>query len=165
MVLRLAFGHKARSGKDTAAEYISRKIGVEFVNVKFTTKLYDTMYLVQNFLGLPQEKDPKLLQWLGTDYGRAIDPDFWVKRTEVPVDMAAVVTDLRFPNEADHLKKLGFVLIKVNRPDRPIDRDPTHISETALDNYEGWDYIIDNTGTLEDFHQKLDILLEKIQAV
>ena len=37
-----------------------------------------------------------------------------------------------------------------------------HISETILDNYDKFDYVIDNSGTLEDLENKAKEILEKI---
>lgn len=35
------------------------------------------------------------------------------------------------------------------------DKEDNHSSETALDNYTDWDYIIDNNGTIEDLVNKV----------
>jgi len=83
-----------------------------------------------------------------------------------------VITDVRFPDEANYIKERGGILIKVVR-DSEINRwkkldDGTHeypeehISETALDNYDKFDYVIDNNGTIEELIIKIkDVLIKE----
>lgn len=52
-----------------------------------------------------------------------------------------IITDVRFLNEIESVKARGGILIRVNRD---IDNSIQHRSETELDDYEGWDYVIDN---------------------
>lgn len=126
-----------------------------------------------------------LLQLLGTECGREIiHPNIWcnslmskytkkftgktfhaagigreVHDTEYP---NWIITDVRFPNEADAIKERGGIIIRVNRkhgyntPDgkwkeMPIDY---HESETALDNYD-FDYVIENDTTIAELKEKV----------
>lgn len=93
-----------------------------------------------------------ILQRLGTDAIRALDDDFWLRagmtrvddqRTRGPV----VVTDARFPNEADAIRKRGGYIVRVNRPGT-IPGPDAHESETALDDYDS-DLDIENDGDLD----------------
>lgn len=62
-----------------------------------------------------------------------------------------IITDLRFPDETERIIKEGGVNIRVDRPS--IQRDESvveHSSETALDNYNGFQHRIINDGSLED---------------
>ncbi len=98
----------------------------------------------------PYGKHPKLLQFWGTEFRRAQDPDYWVKKTFANIPKNAdivMITDVRFPNEADAVKQQGGYTVNVQRlrddgqlyysSDRPAD----HISEIALDGYN-WDFYI-----------------------
>lgn len=167
--LRLAFGYKARSGKDTCAEYLQKKYGG--VILKFADRLYEIMYTIQDMTGQARHKDASLLQYLGTQYGRSKDEDMWVKTCFSEVvkiiaenpDTNIFISDLRFPNEAYHLKNAGFKSYKVFRTIENrgnIGRDPNHSSEIALDDYNGWDYCLDNNGTLEELFLKLESTLK-----
>ena len=61
-----------------------------------------------------------LLQWWGTEFRRAQDPDYWVKKgierleeyESVGIDLA-VVTDVRFANEAQAIKEIGGLVVEV----------------------------------------------------
>lgn len=91
---------------------------------------------------------------IGTGMGRGMNSFVWLdvfehrfaklaKRNDV-----IIVTDARFPNEISHLKKSGFVLLRVSRK---TDTVINHSSETEQDNIKDSDFdiIIDNNGTLE----------------
>jgi hypothetical protein len=94
----------------------------------------------------------RILQWYGTDVARLKDPNVWVNelaaRMHKEQPEIAIITDVRFPNEAEFIKENGGYLVEILRRTadgeqyRDPDRDPFHISETALDNYEGWNFHI-----------------------
>ena len=65
------------------------------------------------------------------------------------------ITDVRIPDEAIAIKEAGGIIVKINRPDVPILEHP---SEHALDDWDDWDLVIDNDGTLEEFRQKCKAL-------
>jgi hypothetical protein len=83
----------------------------------------------------------ELLQIVGTEIGRErIDPDLWMKLTERRIrELQAnrvpwVVTDVRFENELEMVRRLGGVVLRVEAPAlTPGTRDHAHPSETALD--------------------------------
>ncbi len=84
-----------------------------------------------------------------------------------------IITDTRFPNEAEAIKSRGGLLIRVNRINStPQDghtyvnkQARTHPSETALDNYNGFDEVIDNNGTIEELIEKVKLILIKHKII
>ena len=99
----------------------------------------------------------RFYQRLGTDGVRAIDPGFWTRiglqriaaTHEDRLDSRArpvVVTDVRFPNEADGIRELGGVIVRIVRPG--LVSTDEHISEKALDNYRP-DYVVKNDDDLD----------------
>lgn len=112
----------------------------------------------------------KMLQLLGTEAGREIiHPNIWVNSLFAdykPLNIEArasmgnvvdysncefpkwIVTDMRFPNELQAIKRRGGLTIRVNRPSTDKSAG-NHPSETALDNAE-FDYVIENTGSITD---------------
>ena len=83
-----------------------------------------------------------------------------------------IITDTRFENELEAVKKRGGITIRVNRPCNicggsgyhkmscPVSKSGEHSSETALDNAE-FDYEIDNNGTIPELIDKIrNILIE-----
>lgn len=161
--MRIALGHKSRVGKDTFADYVARKYSLP--TFAFSDKLYEVTAAVQGALGVPIRKDPALLQLLGTVLREHYGSYVWIDSLSNRMGSApAIVTDMRLPNEMQFLKDHGFVTIKITRRNRPIDRDPTHISETALDDAE-FDYEISNDGTIDEFHAKIDDLMDTISEI
>ena len=89
-----------------------------------------------------------------------------------------IITDMRFPNELEAVKQRGGITIRVNRYNStcvcvddssldcltPCSRKPQHESEVALDHVTDWDYVIDNSGTIEELVEKVRTILvnEKI---
>lgn len=71
-----------------------------------------------------------------------------------------IITDTRFPNELEAVKKRKGITIKIIR-DSGNTLGTQHVSETALDHVTDWDYVIDNTGTIEELKQKLYDILSK----
>jgi len=159
--MKIAFGSNARVGKSEASNYLVSKN--EGVVLNFSDPVYDIMYYTQRVCGFSEIKDRDLLRLIGT-WARNKDADTWVNILINKIlhinNKNIFVSDVRFPNEYDALKKLGFLIVKIERSGNENLRN--HESETALEGYE-WDFIIDNNGSLEDFHDKLDKLCFSIK--
>ena len=122
-----------------------------------------------------------LLQLLGTEAGRnIIHPNIWCnslfsdyksggfvnvsKNIEVLGNFPNwIITDLRFPNEMEAVKKRHGITIRVNRKLQPGKINFLHQSETALDKAK-FDYILENNGTLDDLIRavKQILIIEKV---
>jgi len=168
-MLLIGLGSKAKNGKDTVAQAFKEALGnsVRLYSFANELKTYCKDHHAELLLDwqvangteeVPVSKeDPiygysAILQYYGTDIVRAKDPNHWVKalehRIEVEQPEIAVITDVRFLNEATWIKENGGTLIDVIRRKKDgtrwldPNRDPNHISETALDEYLGWDYVL-----------------------
>ena len=175
----------AGSGKDTAAEYLIDEKG--YTRVAFADPLreallrlnpivsndidgmYFTLSQMVHFHGWEGAKRystnvRELLQRMGTEVGRQmISPTIWVDLAmrESAKHELVVITDVRFPNEADAIKAAGGVLWRIQRP--YVSPANSHSSETALDDYK-FDAVVENNGSIEDLHAKLQLLLEAKSA-
>lgn len=124
----------------------------------------------------------ELLQELGTNILRTWIPDVHVNATlatykpiPVPIKDAKVsgwgkergsvefekeklpkwiITDVRFPNEAEAIKERKGIVVRIERKQPEGTIGTQHSSETSLDNYTGWDVVVDNNGTLEQLYQQ-----------
>lgn len=79
-----------------------------------------------------------------------------------------IITDVRFKNEANAVKERGGITIRINRNTKscPYENlEEEHISETALDNYQEFDYIIDNNSTIEELIEKVKEILIKEKLI
>src|SRR5690606_4016638 len=84
--------------------------------------------------------------------------DIWVDATMNALDVERdyVITDCRFPNEAQAINRAGGLVVRVQRPGNGPAND--HPSETALDDYQ-FDGVINNDGTLEDLATRVEDFL------
>ncbi|MFE0699404.1 hypothetical protein [Streptomyces sp. NPDC058872] len=94
-------------------------------------------------------RDQEAGHWLSLALDKVTVADTW--------NLPVVVTDCRYPNEAEALKARGFRLVRVLRPGAA-GAVPPHESETALDGYPT-DVSIANTGTLSDLNALADALV------
>ena len=63
-----------------------------------------------------------------------------------------VIDDVRFLNEVEMIRRLGGRVIRI---DRPGPNENTHASENELNDFDGWDGVIVNDGTLEDLAERV----------
>ena len=155
---------KARSGKDTIAEILREK-GYE------RTALADPLRDIVKGVFHPSEEEQenreqelenwpgwsvrKLLQFIGTElFRKNIAEDVWVRSLLLRTrdsEKKFVVSDIRFPNEAEALRSAfgdDFTLIRVERPGADGEVGIRgHESEAYT--LEG-DVLIQNGGTLDD---------------
>jgi hypothetical protein len=164
--IKIAFGYKMGSGKDTASDYILQKYGGN--KVSFAKPLYDILMYAQTVAGFPFEKDRMFLQWVGTEWGRNKNMDVWVNAAMKNLPTGNIVlSDLRYVNEFNACKKEGIICINLVRnvsDDRKGSGTKFHISETELDiiPVEDWDYIIENNGTKKQFLKKLETIIDNL---
>ena len=120
---------------------------------------------VVDTIGLDQAKElipdiRLILQTFRTEGMReTFGPDVWVNRLISRVrdrqdkGINTVVSDLRFPNEVEAIKKAGGLTIRVVRPTQENSTDP-HPSETHVANLDV-DLEIANDSTIEELGQKV----------
>lgn len=119
----------ARCGKDTAYQSIKECVlNKEVHRVAFADELKKECdeFLTKNigisaFTDDSQEKEiirPFLVTY-GTHLRRKLDPSCWIKKAELSIKDSSnsvhVVTDTRYLNEADWVKKKGGLLIYIER--------------------------------------------------
>ena len=130
-----------------------------------------------------------VLQHFGTDVVRQHMLDnFWIAAVQKQIENSnsnIIVTDARFPNELDMVRKLGGITVRIKRGEEPwwyqpsvgLNRLPrwlakavllfrpklrqVHISERAWIGYS-FDFEIENNGSLADLEQKIELLLQKV---
>lgn len=84
------------------------------------------------------EHSRKMLQVIGTEIVRKVDPDYWVKEFDRLVNAAKIndfiVDDVRFLNEARYIAKRNGILIRVVKSPLPEEGNTdTHQSEIELE--------------------------------
>jgi len=124
----------------------------------------------------------KLMQLLGTECGREIiHPNIWCNslfadykkqgsiaslsdselnlliKKEIAKLPNWIITDVRFPNEIQAIKDRGGIVIRVGRD---VKNTSNHISETSLDEYFDWDWIINNNSPIENLVKEVKKFLK-----
>lgn len=102
----------------------------------------------------------QLLIDLGSGVGRELKPDVWLDNFDYRFDQAkfnniVIVTDVRFRNEFEHLRKNGFYMIRLIRDTG----QPTisHVSETGQEDIkdEEFDYVLHNDHSLKNLQYEV----------
>lgn len=182
----IGLGCTAQVGKDTAAEYLEKKFPGRVKRVAFADKVKNTAMEV---FGLsweqcygPQEikeaVDPRygmtpreIMQGIGEKM-REIWPSIWVDtvfNATIPQLLEEgfelfVISDVRYPNEGDKVHENGGCVVKIIREDGGVTVGHEHSSETAMRNYEDFDFVIENNGTFEEFYAEVDRVMEEINV-
>lgn len=103
------------------------------------------------------------------DWRRSQRPDYWIERAEA-ARVAAVFdghraqlwTDVRYPNEADWIRRRGGMLWRIVRPG--LQQDRTHDSETAADHIAA-DALIVNDSTIDQLRMRVVDLADALDEV
>jgi hypothetical protein len=175
----IAFTGSMGTGKSTAVQYL-KDLNIEkrVDLVKFAAPLYDIQEVVYNRIKAAHTrpetftKDRKLLQWLGTEWGRSIDANLWVNLWKAEVksisdkypDAVIVCDDCRFDNEAKAVREMGGKIIKIisTKSGERIDTKAgikQHSSESGISE-QYVNYWVDNSYTLETYKSQLENIFE-----
>lgn len=158
---------RARSGKDTAALAL-RPLG--FVRVAFADPMRDMLRAIglrdEDMEGDAKERPVphlglsyrRLAQTLGTEWGRALDPDLWIKVARSRIERviaegrSVVVTDIRFDNEAALVRHMGGRVIRIDREEAAAVLK--HTSEAGV-NHALIDATVFNNDSLDEFRARV----------
>lgn len=169
-VKRIAISGKMCSGKSTITQYLVEHYG--FVERSFALKLKS---IVEDLFDV-KTKDREMLQLVGEKM-RQIDSYVWVRYLfrDMPSDKNIVVSDVRYLNEIVTLKEGGFVTIRVEI-DEKIQRERYkklydevsnetfyHVSEIALDDYDGFDYVLDGAMSKDNLLEAVDNIIGELE--
>jgi hypothetical protein len=184
--LLIGLSGKAGSGKSTAADYLTERYGyVQFAFAGALKEIVQTAFrfTAEQMTSGKEVIDPRVgksprwcLQHFGSAF-REVWPEVWIYnlRQEI-LDFLAingqhpiVVTDVRFRDEAEALRRMEAVLVRLRRPEgHRLEACATgimgHASEIDLDGWEGWwagqgNHVIDNNGTMDNLYWRLDTVL------
>lgn len=167
----------AGSGKDTVADYLVLHHG--FQRMAFAAGLKEMLASV----GMPEPADRALkeeripgfdfswrqaAQALGTEWGRALDPNIWVKITRAKIERARdirapgacriILTDCRFENEAVMIRELGGEIWHLHGRRAELGAAAAHSSESGVQ-FCDCDRNIPNNNSVEALHRLIDTIL------
>lgn len=164
----------ARSGKDTAADYLAERLSLQKYAFAEPLKTMLKSVFGDHFhegdrSGICPETGVsyrKMMQTLGSEWGRGLNPDIWIHLVErkwrsvgMPYN-GMVLSDVRFDSEAFWLTNNRGILLEIRRGSPPSRAwwkfwQRPHVSERGIS--EGFErYVIYNNGTLEELYSQLD---------
>ncbi len=173
---------RARSGKTTAAKHLIHMHGM--IHYAFAMPLKGMLANGFNLTDAHLEgrlkeqplpwlgKSPReLLQTLGTEWDRGlVHGDLWLLLAEqnlhnlaslLPEAPGAVISDVRFENEAEFIRQRGGVVIHIQRPNAP--GVAAHSSEAGIAIHDN-DLVIHNDGELADLFNHIEQALDMVRA-
>jgi hypothetical protein len=152
MLRLIGISGKAGAGKDYVGQYL-RRYGFQNVAFAWPLKAECVKQGTGTFDECFNTKPAHVRHWL-QDYGvamRQLEPDYWVKQLDTLIRTlhsqggisSFAITDMRFWNELDYVRRNGGKLLRIEHGDRPYPlaglTAASHVSETELDDYKGWD--------------------------
>jgi hypothetical protein len=150
---------RRQSGKTTLANLLSARHGLRHTSFAEPMREFVASILGITIAELEAAKElpvawlddttPRwMLQTVGTEWGRRmVHPELWVRSALHRAGSAAVLSDVRFRNEAEAIRDRGGYVLRVHRPEEL--EIGAHASETPLD-ADLVDLEIDNSGTTND---------------
>lgn len=162
---------RARSGKDTVANFIVAAIGgyrygfadpVRAMLVPLGVDMSDPYWQARKEEPIPAlgVSPRRMMQTLGTEWGRQlINPNLWLIMAHQRLlqnGPGMIISDVRFDNEAAWIRKHGGRIIHVIRPDTKAVE--AHASEDGIE-MQDTDARLFNNGTLEELQLSVRELL------
>lgn len=170
---------RARSGKDVFASACVKR---GFVRLAFADALkIATAYIANEdsrffFDDIAKEEHcetlgmarRKALQNVGKAMREALGPDVWINRAMSDWVYRGrpdtVISDVRYPNEAEAIKKLGGTVIRITRPGAGLTGEVgQHESEVPLPEYL-IDIEVDNDGTLGELQWEAKKIVQILRS-
>ncbi len=159
---------KLKEVKLTQPAYLSVTI-LEAMLIAFNLPLKRDSY--RKHVGKTLETPRQIMQYIGTELIRAIEPDIHCKFAleDLKKDVKlGVVTDIRFPNEQEFFAKNSnnFMMVYIkNSKAENVAKSDTHASENYLTDLKMNALIIENDGTLADLRNEIKTKLGSFLSV
>lgn len=176
---------KSGAGKDVTAHFMHERLEQDGKRVLVIHYGDAVKWVLKDYYSWDSQKDERgryLLQHIGTDLVRAKFPDFWttivaglISAFENEFDVA-IIPDARFENEIDVVEKMcgPAQVIRVERTNadgtpwiNPLltEEQTQHPSETSLDNYPYFDYILHNDAGVDELREATIAILEDVGLI
>ena len=171
---------KARHGKDTAGGFLKNFYEQDGKKVIFSRAgKYIRFYASEmtGWDGSEETKPRELLQELGTDVIREklSKSEMFIQRQLDDIEIysyfydAIIVPDIRLPREVDSVREKfdNVVVIRINRINFETELsslEQKHKTETAMDSYDKYDYVVTND-TLEQYEKDIYDIYKKEECL
>ena len=154
---------KARSGKNEISKIIERYYSnKKCITISFGYYIKDYAKRISDWDGSEETKPRELLQHLGIELVRnKIDKRLFIDRILQDIEIFSyfydiiIVSDARLLDEITILKEkypnsVSIRVVRNNFENNLTEEQKNHLTETDLDQYTDFDYIVENDENLED---------------
>lgn len=173
----IGIGHQKQVGKDTAALAL-QNLGIA-QKISFADALYEICWIL-----LPDFKEKRYYDEDGERKKELLSNEMTVREflihisqnlksilkddniwTKIVAEKArnyrnVVIPDVRYPEEIKWIHEEGGIVVKLVRPSQPESSDH---ADDALLNFDGWDHVIYNDGTIKDLEEKFIDLCKDLE--
>ncbi len=156
-MIAIGIGGPPQAGKDTVANRLVDRWGFE--SKAFSELIVDEFK--EEHGRIPSKGE---MQIYGTMRRETKGDWYWIQqmaewarsRTRI------VLPGVRFPQELEWIQRQSHWALWRVQSDRKdtTGRDPDHICEHALDDFQGWSCIIRNDGEIDELHEMIDAALD-----
>lgn len=153
---------KARSGKNEISKIIERYYSnKKCITISFGYYIKDYAKRISDWDGREETKPRELLQQLGIELVRnKIDKRLFIDRILQDIEIFSyfydiiIISDVRLLDEITILKEnypdsISIRVIRNNYDNKLTNEQKTHLTETNLDSYNDFNYIVNNDDNLE----------------
>ena len=166
---------KARSGKDTVANiikdyYTDKKV----ISISFGHYIKDYAKRVSSWDGSEESKPRQLLQQLGIELIKnKINSKLFINRILEDIEIFSyfydiiIIDDARLKDEIEILKEnykdsKVIRVIRENYKNGLTLSENNHLTETDLDDYDNFDYVVKNTDNLSNLKKDIEDILRSV---
>lgn len=168
------FAGKAETGKNKTALllkeiYENKKV----INISYASYLKEYAKNILNWDGNEDNKPRNFLQQIGIEIvKKKIDDKMLIRRIIEDIKVYShyfdiiSISDARFKEEIEDIKKefKNVTVIHILSDENKLtEEQKNHITETALDNYNGYDYEIFNNKIESDLKEKLKHIIDEVE--
>lgn len=168
---------KSGNGKTTSSKIIENFYnakGKKTISLAYASYLKEYAKRILNWNGDEKTKPRDFLQQLGVELIKTkIDDSFLIKRIIEDIKVYSyfydviIISDARFPDEIDNIRN-SFENVRtiklLGQENKKLTAfQKNHASEVGLENYNNYDYIVDNNGTLDDLKNKIENILSEVK--
>ena len=161
---------KAKSGKNLIADIIEKYYSdKKCIQLSYAYYLKQYVKKITNWDGSEENKPRDLLQSLGIDLLKKIDQNLLIRRVIEDIKVYSyfydviIVTDARLIEEIEEPKKIfNCITIRINKnSNNSTEEQRKHITETNLDDYQNFDYVVENKD-IEDLKKQIINILKEV---
>lgn len=163
---------KAGSGKNIIGNIIKdyyNEFNKKTITLAYASYLKEYAKNILNWNGDEISKPRTFLQQLGTYIKNNIDNNFLINRIIDDIKIYSfyydviVITDARYKEEIEFIKTIFKDVTTINiygKENNLTEEQKNHITETALDDYNNYDYKINNNVSIEELKKEVEKIIE-----